>query len=188
MNLTNKVGLKGQYFIRIKRNGKYIKLWQENWLGNKLFQLFRLQPHIPFILGSYKEQYTTPNLLVTVGLAELAKLAIDTGTPTAFSYIAVGTDDTAAAAGQTALVAEITDSGLARAIGTKSTVQTTVAGDTSQLLKEFSVTGTKAIKEVGVFNATPAGTMLSRSIITTKNVGSGDTIEITYKLVHKNQV
>ena len=84
-------------------------------------------------------------------------------------------------------MAEITDSGLARVIGTKSTVQTTVAGDTSQLLKEFSVTGTKAIKEVGVLNAASAGTMLSRTVITTKNVGSGDTIEIIYKLVHRNQ-
>ena len=186
MNLTNKVGLKGQYFIRIKRNGKYIKLWQENWLGDFLFQNFRLQLHIPFILGSYQEQYATPNLVVTAGLAELAKLAINTGTPTAFSYIAVGTDGTAAAAGQTALVAEITNSGLARATGTKSVVQTTVAGDTSQLLKEFSVTGIKAIKEVGVLNAASAGTMLSRTVITTKNVDSGDTIEITYKLVHRN--
>lgn len=127
-------------------------------------------------------------MITNAGLAALAARQLwDTADHEApFTYIAVGTDDTAAAATQTTLEAEITDSGLERAAGTPTQEDTNVTDDTAQLVKAFSVTGTKAIKEVGVFNAASAGTMLSRDVITTKNVENGDTITITHKVVKTN--
>jgi len=175
----------GQYGVQIKdKDGNLKDLWQENSFGFWLYQLTGLVVKIPYLTGHYTKNYVSPNTVVNTGLAELAKLSIDTGTPTAFSYIATGTDNTAVTASDTSLGAEIIDSGLSRAQGTKSTVTTNVTDDTAQLVKSFNVTGTKAIKELGVFNAASTGTMLSRAVITTKNVENGDTIQFTFQLIN----
>jgi hypothetical protein len=179
MNITNTTKKLGQYRVQIKdKDGNLKDLWQENSFGFWLYEL------TPYLTGHYTKNYVSPNTVVNAGLAELAKLSIDTGTPTAFSYIAVGTDNTAVMATDTSLGAEITDSGLSRAQGTKSTVTKNVTDDTSQLVNSFNVTGTKAITELGVFNAASTGTMLSRAVITTKNVENGDTIQFTFQLIN----
>jgi hypothetical protein len=177
MKSRNKIGVKGHYKITIKdSNGNYKNLWQENALGELL------GIRIPFITGRYSTEYHKDNLIVDAGLAGIASRYNGDGSEDEFKYIAVGTDDTAAAAGNTTLGTEITDSGLSRALATASRETTTATNDTAKLSNEFSVTGTKAIKEVGVFNAASAGTMGSRTVITTKNVESGDTITIEYTL------
>ena len=185
MNITSKQKLSGSYGIQIKRDGEYMNLWQENKVGYWLYALTGIVFKLP-LLGGYTKQYWKSNLIVNTGLVELAALAIDSGTPTAFSFIGVGTDNTAAAAADTTLGVEITDSGLARTAGTKSITTTTVTNDTAQLFKSFSVTGIKAVVEVGIFNASSSGDMLSRSIITTKNVENGDDLVITYKISGAN--
>lgn len=124
-------------------------------------------------------------MITNAGLAALAaRQLFDTaGHEAPFVYIALGTGDTAAEATDTTLEAEITDSGLERATATASQVETNVANDTAQLAKTFTATGSKAVKEVGVLNASSNGTLLSRSVITTKNVESGETLAITHKTV-----
>ena len=131
--------------------------------------------------GKIKDTWTVDNLITNAGLAQLALLSGD-ASATPFTYLALGTGTTAAAASQTALVTEIVDSGLARAVGTVSRITTTVANDTLQIVYTWTPSGTKTIEEVGVFNAASVGTMLSRAVTGANAVVSGDQYIITYKL------
>lgn len=137
--------------------------------------------------GKQKYHEIIENLIVNAGLAEIAGLIGNTGTPTAFTYLAVGSGSTAAAATDTALETELTDGGLERASATVTRATTTATNDTLQLVKAFTVTDTKTVREVGVFNASENGDMMSRSVLTAdKNLESGDTFTLTYKLICKN--
>lgn len=131
--------------------------------------------------GSVILDKTVDNLVVNAGLVQLALLARD-GTATPFSHLAVGTSSTAVAASQTALQAEITDSGLARAAATMSSVTTTVTNDTLQAVYTWTATGSKTVEEVGVFNASSGGTMLSRALTGSVSLVNGNELVITYKL------
>ena len=117
-------------------------------------------------------------------LAEYSGLAGNTGSKTAFTYLAVGTGTTAESASQTALVTEVTGSGLARASATVTQQTTSQSNDTLQLVKAWSITGTVAISEVGEFNASSSGTMAWRDKLSAvKNVVNGDTYTLTAKTV-----
>ncbi len=112
------------------------------------------------------------------GKAEIAGLAGNTGSCTAFTYLAYGTGTTAFAATQTALV---TQSQRAAAVVTRTT--TTVSNDTLQLSKTFTASTTETVTEVGIFNAAAAGTMLCRTVLgTSRSLTSGDTYTATYKV------
>lgn len=127
------------------------------------------------INGNIRDSFDVHNLIPNAGIAGLVQ-CLD------FKYVAFGTSSTAVAASQTALVAEITDTGLQRAEGTVSYVTTTVANDTKQITKTFTATGTKAIEEIGIFSASSGGTMLSRALTLTKTLSNGEQISVTYKL------
>jgi hypothetical protein len=121
------------------------------------------------------------NLVVNAGKAQVAGL-INGATSGAFTYIAVGTGTTIPSATDTALQAEIIDSGLARASATCTRITTSVTNDTAQLVVTFNVTGTKAVTESGVFNQSTGGTMLCRQTFSAINVQSGDSLSITWKI------
>lgn len=123
------------------------------------------------------------NTITNTGKAEIANLAGNVSSPTAFTYLAVGTGTTAASATDTTLQTEITDSGLGRAAATVSRVTTTTTNDTLQLYKSFSVSGSKSITEAGVLNASSLGTLLGRQVFSADSVVSGDTYNLTYKIV-----
>ena len=123
------------------------------------------------------------NGITNAGFAELANLAGNVSSPTAFTYLAVGTSTTAFAASQTALQAEITDTGLARAAASVTIQTTTVTNDTLQLVHTWTATGSKTVEEVGIFNAASSGTMLGRALTTTKALTEDDTLAITYQVV-----
>jgi hypothetical protein len=135
--------------------------------------------------GSLIEEWDTKNTVVSAGLAQLALLAGD-GTATAFGYMEVGTSSTAVSAGQTALQAAITDSGLARASATFSRTTTTVTNDTAQWTYTWTASGTKAVEEAGMFNASSSGTMLGRALTGTKTVTNGEQLTGTYTLKFAN--
>ena len=131
--------------------------------------------------GNVRDEFSVENLVTNAGFAQLALLAGDaSGVP--FTYIALGTSTTAPAVTDTTLTAEIVDSGLARVAGTVSRVTTTVANDTYQITTTWTASGSKTIEEVGVFNASSEGTMLSHALTTSKTISSGETIIGTYKL------
>ena len=133
------------------------------------------------VAGNIKEKTIVENAVMNAGFAQLALLAGD-ASAVPFTFLAVGTSSTAVAATQTALGGEITDSGLARTAATVSRVQTTVANDTLQLFYSFSVTGSKTVEEVGVFNDAATGTMLSRALTSSKSLINGEVFEVTYKI------
>lgn len=133
------------------------------------------------INGNIKDEFDVDNLITNAGFAQLALLAGD-ATAIPFTYLAVGTSSTAVLASQTALGGEITDTGLARAVGTVSRVTTTVANDTLRITYVWTASGTKTIEEVGVFNASSAGTMLSRALTTSKLIVNSETMTVTYNL------
>jgi hypothetical protein len=79
-------------------------------------------------------------------------------------------------------VAEITDTGLARAAATVSRVTTTETNDTLQLVYTWTATGTKTVEEVGVFNDSSTGTMLARQVTGAKAMVNIDQFTITYQI------
>lgn len=135
-----------------------------------------------FAMGIIKQEIDVHNTMTNASLAVISGLVGNTGAQTAFGYIAVGTDATAPAASQTALVAEIVDSGLSRAAATVSRTTTTQTNDTLVLAKTFTVTGTKTIAEVGIFNASSSGTMLCRATPTAASLISGNVFLVTYSV------
>ena len=137
------------------------------------------------INGNIRDKWTVENLVVSAGLAQLALLTGDAAA-TPFTFIGVGTSNTAVAAGQTALVAEVTTSGLERKAGTVSRVTTNVTNDSYQITTTWTASGSVTVEEVGVFNAISSGTMLSRALTTTKAVTSGETLTGTYSLIFAN--
>lgn len=129
------------------------------------------------VQGMVKETRHFKNLIVNAGLVKAAKFFAGTDTPSC-DYIAIGTGAVAPANGDTTLGAEV-----ARAQGTKSTVQTTIADDTYQVTYTFPAgTGTGAITEAGLFDAASTGDMLSRQTFSVINKAAGDTLQITWKI------
>jgi hypothetical protein len=121
--------------------------------------------------GNIKQAFEVPNLVVTSGLAFIASRMKDT-TDTAMSHMAIGTGTTAAAAGNTALGAEVARVAL---------TSTTVTANAIAYVASFAAgTGTGAITEAGIFNASSVGTMLCRTVFAVVNKGASDTLQITW--------
>jgi len=124
--------------------------------------------------GKVKEERTEKNLVVTTGLVYIAARMTDTNSPTDMSHMAVGTDNTAAAAGNTALGSEVARVALTGGEGAPST-------NTIVYTASFPAgTGTGALTEAAVLNASSSGTMLCRTVFSTVNKGSDDSVTITW--------
>ncbi len=114
---------------------------------------------------------TVENLVVTAGKAFVASRMAGVAS-NVMSHMAVGTSSTAAANGDTALVAEAArvaiTSGNASA-ATITYIATFPAG-----------TGTGALTEAGVLNAASVGTLLCRTVFSVVNKGASDAMTITW--------
>lgn len=182
-----KLGLKANVgYQLLGADGRVKPIFQENSLFFWLMKLGILSPRawkIPGLLGHWTTDLAwKPNLITNAGKAVAAGLLGNVDSQTAFSYIAVGTGTTAAAATDTALETETSGSGLTRAAATVSRVTTDVTNDTTQFLKSFSVTGTVAVTESGVLNASSSGSLLCRQVFSAINVINGDTLQITWQI------
>lgn len=124
--------------------------------------------------GNVKQSQDIPNLVVSSGLAFIASRMKDT-TDAAMSHMAVGSGTTAAAAGNTALETQI---------GSRvSLTSTTVTSNAVAYVATFAAgTGTGAITEAGIFNASTSGTMLCRTVFSVVNKGADDTLQITWTI------
>jgi len=78
-----------------------------------------------------------------------------------FDYLELGDSNTAFAVGQTALVSAIVGNGLARA----QDATPTEAAAVLSIDYTWTATGSETLKEVGLFNAAAAGTMLARTVL-----------------------
>ena len=114
-----------------------------------------------------------PNLVVTAGKGYVASRMKDT-TDGAMSHMAVGTDSTAAASGDTALGAES---------GRVALTSSTVSGNVITYVATFPAgTSTAALTEAAMLNASSGGTMLCRTVYATVNKGSSDAMTISWSI------
>lgn len=96
-----------------------------------------------------------------------------------FKYVAFGSGQTAEATTQTALVTEITGSGLARSAGTASYEATGKAVITHTATANASIT----VWERGLFDAASSGNMATRhKYATAKNLDAGESIQTVEKI------
>lgn len=123
------------------------------------------------LTGEVKVDRLEKNLVVTVGKNWIASRMVGTAS-NVMGYMAVGTDSTSPAAGNTTLGAEV-----ARVAVTSATAAT----NTVTYVATFGAgVGTGALTEAGLFNANTAGTMLSRTTYSVINKGSGDEMTVTW--------
>jgi hypothetical protein len=121
--------------------------------------------------GKVKDEQEFKNLVVTTGKNFIASRMKDT-TDTAMSHMAIGEGTTSAAAGDTTLESEA---------GRVSLTSTTVTNNSVAYVATFPAgTGTGAITEAGILNASSAGTLLCRTVFSVINKGSADTLGITW--------
>lgn len=121
--------------------------------------------------GNVKQEVVVPNLVVTTGKNLIASRLKDT-TDAAMSHMAIGTGSTAAAAGNTALGSEA---------GRVALTSTTVTTNSVAYVASFGAgTGTGAITEAGLLNASSSGTLLCRTVFSVINKGAADTLGITW--------
>lgn len=114
-----------------------------------------------------------PNLVVTDGKEYVASRMKDT-TKSAMSHMAIGTNSTAAAAGNSALGGEA---------DRQSLTSTTVSGAVVTYVATFGPgDGTGAITEAGLFNASSSGDMLCRTVFAVVNKGASDSMTITWSV------
>lgn len=121
--------------------------------------------------GEVKQTLQVPNMVVTTGKNFISSRMKD-ATATAMSHMAIGTGTVAPVIGNTTLGTEV---------GRSTLTSTTVTNNTIQYVATFAAgTGTGAITEAGIFNASSAGTMLCRTTFPVVNKAAGDTIAITW--------
>jgi len=123
--------------------------------------------------GKVKEEHQFKNLVVTVGKNFVASRMVGTASAV-MSHMAVGSNNTAAAANDTALGAELGRVALATSTATTNVVTYTATFPAG--------TGTGAIVEAGIFNASSAGTMLCRTVFAVVNKGVDDALSITWTI------
>jgi hypothetical protein len=114
-----------------------------------------------------------PNIVVNDGKDFVAS-RMKNATDAAMSHMAIGTGSTAAAASDSALGSELAGSRTAL-------TSTTVTNNDIVYVATFGAgTGTGAVTEAGIFNASSSGTMLCRTVFSVVNKGSADSMTITW--------
>lgn len=111
------------------------------------------------------------NLVVTDGKEYVASRMKD-ATATAMSHMAIGSGSTAAAAGNSSLGTEL---------GRVALTSTAVSGAVVTYTATFGAgTGTGAVTEAGILNASSSGDLLCRTVFSVVNKGASDSMTITW--------
>jgi hypothetical protein len=121
--------------------------------------------------GEIVKEFEVPNLVVTTGKNYIASRMKDTAA-TAMTHMAIGTSTSTPAAGDTTLGTET---------GRVTLSNTVVSTNTVTYTATFPAgTGSGAITEAGILNASSSGTLLCRTTFPVVNKQVGDTIAITW--------
>jgi hypothetical protein len=121
--------------------------------------------------GNLKQELNVTNLVVDTGLDYIASRMKDTSA-TAMSHMAIGSGTTDPAPADTALETSL---------GRVALTSTTVTGNSVEYVATFGAgTGTGAVTEAGIFNASSGGTMLCRTEFAVINKAAGDSMTITW--------
>ena len=120
-------------------------------------------------------------VVCNTGFVATAKRLIGTGAA-AFTYIELGTDSYTENATVSQLSAAITDSGLSRVSATTvTTTQSATADDTAKFEHTWTATGSKNVKETGVFNTDTGGDILCYATFASAiPMESDDTLKVTW--------
>jgi hypothetical protein len=123
--------------------------------------------------GAIKETQSIPNLVVTTGKVFVASRMAGTSA-SVMSHMAIGTSNTAAAAGDTAL-----DSEVARVALTSTTAN---SNDVTYVATFPANTPSSAagVVEAAILNASSNGTMLCRTVFSVINKAPTDSLSITW--------
>ena len=121
--------------------------------------------------GVMKERRVVENLVTTVGKTHMAARLAGSSVMT---HMAVGSGAVAAAAGDTALGAEL---------GRVALASITPSATTAVYSATFPAgTGDGAITEAGIFSAVVAGNMMARSVFAVFNKGASDSLTINWTI------
>lgn len=140
-------------------------------LQENLKMMGRLKIEVKDSQGMVKETREIPNLVVTAGKNYIASRMVGTAS-SIMSHMAIGTGTGTPAVGNTTLGTEA--GRVAISSGTASTNEVTYTATFP------AGTGTGAITEAGVLNASSSGTMLCRTTFPVVNKAAGDSIAITW--------
>jgi len=119
-----------------------------------------------------KDERFIHNLMCTKGFNKYLQAVFNGETVECGTYIAIGTTATSLAAGDTSMEAEVDRKG-----GTYSHTEDTAQGT---IAYTFSTGGPWAIVEMGLFDNSSGGTMISRGTFAAVNKGTADSFEATY--------
>jgi hypothetical protein len=123
--------------------------------------------------GNQKDYRKVNNLVVAVGKDTIASRMVG-NTTAIMSHMAVGSSNTAATTSQTALGGEL---------GRVALDSTTRASNTITYIATFPAgTGTGAITEAGILNASSSGNMLCRTVFGVVTKAAGDIVIITWNV------
>jgi hypothetical protein len=123
--------------------------------------------------GETIKEFEVPNLVVTAGKNYIAsKIVATTNSPVSMTHMAIGTGTGTPGASDTALGAETGRVSLAGSVVSTNTITYTATFPAG--------TGTGAITEAAVLNASSSGTMLCRTTFPVVNKAAGDTIAVTW--------
>jgi len=124
--------------------------------------------------GKIVTEQNSENLVVDAGLAHIADQLSASPDQAEMSHMAIGTGTTAPAASDTALENEVA----------RVALESRTDSESSIVYKaEFGAgTGTGAITEAGIFNASSGGTMLARDTFDVVNKGSNDVLRIEWTI------
>lgn len=123
--------------------------------------------------GNIKFEKNEKNLVVSVGKEFIASRMIGTA-DNVMSHMAVGTSNATPASGHTALLGEI---------GRVALLSSTTLNNVVTYSAMFAAgVGTGALTEAGIFNATSAGKMLSRTVFSVVNKEADDSLSINWQI------
>ena len=124
------------------------------------------------VTGEIKHDIETTNLVVDTGLNYIASRMVGTS-KAVMSHMAVGSGNTAAAAGNTNVESIL---GSRKALTSSTATLNAVEYQATFAAGE----GTGAVKEAGIFNASTSGDMLCRTVFDVINKGASDSMTITW--------
>jgi len=129
--------------------------------------------------GEVEDLGVSTNLRTTVGADWQADVMGHTTQPQEAQYIALTTNASAPAAGDTTLTSEIASGGLERAIGAYSHTASTTS---YKISKTFTATSTHtAVAKAGLFNASSSGTLVFTTLLSsTATLAINDTLTIEW--------
>jgi hypothetical protein len=122
--------------------------------------------------GKLKAEQNVPNLVVTTGKTFIAARMV--GTPTAMSHMAIGSGTTNP---------DVADNTLQTELGRVGLTSSGASGAVVTYVASFGAgTGTGAVTEAGILNASSGGTLLCRTEFSVVNKGADDSMSITWTI------